>query len=176
MKRPTAAPDDDRPSAPRPVSGRPWLTDQSWRAKELISSVDIDAPKELVWRALTDFEDFPSWNPFITRAEGVLATGERLSLVMQPAHGSAVTLRPTVVELEQEARLRWKGRLFVPGIFDAEHLFVLETRAGGGSRLIQSEQFSGLLVLLLSGSLDRGTLPAFHAMNAALKNRVEEAR
>jgi hypothetical protein len=40
---------------------------------------------------------------------------------------------------------------------------------------VQQEQFGGLLVPFLARSLDRGTLPAFHAMNDALKDRAEKA-
>jgi hypothetical protein len=94
---------------------------------------------------------------------------------MQPARGAAVKLRPTLVEMVEGHRLRWVGRMDVRGLFDAEHLFVVETRGTAGSRLLQQEQFSGLLVPFLSRSLDRGTLPAFRAMNAALKDRAEKA-
>ena len=61
------------------------------------------------------------------------------------------------------------------GLFDADHLFVIEPRGAGGSQLVQQEQFSGLLVPFFQRALDRGTLPAFHAMNAALKDRAEKA-
>jgi hypothetical protein len=94
---------------------------------------------------------------------------------MQPVGGSAVTLRPTVVEVVDGQRLRWQGRLVVRGLFDADHLFTVEPLGGAGSRLVQQEQFSGLLVPFLKRSLDRGTLPAFQAMNAALKDRAERA-
>jgi len=40
---------------------------------------------------------------------------------------------------------------------------------------VQQEQFSGLLVPFFQRSLDRGTLPAFHAMNQALQTRAEGA-
>ena len=63
----------------------------------------------------------------------------------------------------------------MPGILDAEHCFTLEPLDGGGTRLHQDEQFRGLVVPFLARSLDRGTLPAFHAMNEALKGRVEQA-
>ena len=61
------------------------------------------------------------------------------------------------------------------GLFDADHLFVVEPRGAAGSRLVQQEQFGGLLVPFFRRSLDRGTLPAFHAMNKALKERAERA-
>jgi hypothetical protein len=40
---------------------------------------------------------------------------------------------------------------------------------------VQQESFRGLLVPLLCRSLVAHTLPAFHAMNAARKTRVEQA-
>jgi uncharacterized protein YndB with AHSA1/START domain len=60
-------------------------------SKELVSSVDIAAPAERVWEVLVDFAAFPVWNPFITKAEGRLEIGGRLTLRMQPVGGSAVT-------------------------------------------------------------------------------------
>ena len=142
-------------------------------SKELVSSINIDAPAPLVWEMLVDFDAFPSWNPFITSAEGTVQVGGRLTLRMQPVRGSTVTLRPTVVEVVDGQRLGWHGRLGVRGLFDADHLFIVEPRGAAGSRLTQQEQFNGLLVPFFQRSLDRGTLPAFHAMNAALKDRAE---
>jgi hypothetical protein len=144
-------------------------------SKELFSSIDISAPAEKVWEVLVDFAAFPVWNPFITQAEGRLEIGGRLTLRMQPVNGSAVTLRPTVVEVVDRQRLRWQGRLGLPGLFDADHLFIVEARGAAHSRLVQQEHFSGLLVPFFRSSLDRGTLPAFHAMNTALKGRAEKA-
>jgi hypothetical protein len=63
----------------------------------------------------------------------------------------------------------------VRGLFDADHLILVEPRGAGGSRLVQQEQFNGLLVPFFQRALDRGTLPGFHAMNVALKDRVERA-
>jgi hypothetical protein len=144
-------------------------------SKELVSSIDIEASAEKVWELLIDFTAYPTWNPFITRAEGPVEVGGRLTLRMQPVGGSAVTLRPTVVEVVEGHRLRWQGRLGLRGLLDGDHLFVLEPHGATRSRLVQQEQFSGLLVPFLQRSLDRGTLPAFHAMNAALKDRAERA-
>jgi hypothetical protein len=71
-------------------------------------------------------------------------------------------------------RLRWRGTVGVPGLMDAEHTFTLEPR-GSGTRLVHQEDFRGVLVPFLAASLDRNTLPAFVAMNEALRSRVEHA-
>jgi len=143
--------------------------------KELVSTIDIAAPAPVVWKTLVDFNAFSSWNPFITAAEGPLQVGGRLTLRMQPVGGSAMTLRPSLVEVVDGHRLRWQGRLGVRGLFDADHLFTVEPLGVDEARLIQQESFSGLLVPFFQRSLDRGTLPAFHAMNQALKTRAEKA-
>jgi len=127
--------------------------------KQLVTSIDIEAPAEQVWEILVDFAAFPSWNAFIVQAKGRAEVGRQLTLRMQPVGD----------------RLHWRGRLGVRGLFDAEHLFILEPLGASGTRLVQQEEFSGLLVRLFQRSLDRGTLPAFRAMNKALKDRAERA-
>jgi hypothetical protein len=143
-------------------------------SKQLRSQIDIDATPERVWQVLSDFSSYPQWNPFIIRAEGEARQGSRLVLRMQPVGARGVTLRPTVLEATPGRRLRWLGRLGMPGIFDAEHSISVSSREEGGVRVSQHERFKGLLVPLLARSLDRHTLPAFEAMDAALKQRAEE--
>jgi hypothetical protein len=140
---------------------------------ELRTSIDIAAPPERVWQVLTELAAYPEWNPFIVRAEGSVAVGERLSLRMQPVGARRVTVRPTVVEATPGRRLRWLGRFGFPGVFDAEHSFTISGRTGDGVQLVQEEQFRGVLARLMSRSLNRHTLPAFRAMNQALEERVE---
>jgi hypothetical protein len=141
--------------------------------KRLVHAIDIDAGPERVWQVLTDLPAYPQWNPFIVRAEGHVDVGSALTLRMQPVGGRVATLRPTVVEATEPWRVRWMGRLGLPRILDANHEFRIEALPDGRSRLTQDEVFTGLLVPIVAKSLDRGTLPAFAAMNAALKERAE---
>ena len=143
-------------------------------SKQLVSHSDIDATPAQVWDVLTDFSAFHDWNPFIFDADGRAEVGVRLTLRMRPEGGRPLTLRPTVLEAETGRRLRWRGKLGVRGILDADHRFTLEV-IDDGVRLRQEETFSGVLVPFVARSLDRGTLPAFAAMNEALKQRVEQA-
>jgi hypothetical protein len=143
-------------------------------AKQLRAQVDIHATPDRVWEILTDFAAYPAWNPFITQARGSARVGERLTNRMQPVGGRAITFRPTVLEADPGRRLRWLGRLVAPGIFDGEHTFTIQPLGDGQVRLIQKEQFGGLLVPLMARSLDRRTLPGFELMNQALKHRAEQ--
>lgn len=141
----------------------------------LSTQIDIDASPPRVWQVLTDLPAYHEWNPFIVQAEGRVEVNGRLRLRMQPVGGRAATLKPTVAEVAEGSRLRWRGTLGIPGLLDAEHVFQLTERNGGGSRLDHHEHFHGLLVPLFAKSLHRHTLPAFAAMNEALKVRAEGA-
>jgi hypothetical protein len=142
--------------------------------KQLRTQIEIEATPERVWGVLTDFAAFGEWNPFMTQADGNVQRGERLTIRMQPDGGRAMTFRPTVLEAEPNERLRWVGRVLVRGVFDGEHSFTIERLGAGRVRLIQQEEFRGILVPFMARSLDRNTLPAFEKMNHALKRRAEE--
>jgi hypothetical protein len=142
---------------------------------ELRTEIDIAGPPEAVWAQLVDLNSYADWNPFITSAVGSAAVGERLTLRMQPPGGRPMTFRPTVTRTEPGAVFEWLGRLGVPGLFDGRHRFEL-TASPGGTHLVQSESFTGLLVGPLRRSLDRGTRAGFEAMNEALRRRVTEGR
>jgi hypothetical protein len=144
-------------------------------ATDLRTSVDIESTSERVWDVLTDLAAYPEWNPFIVAADGPVEVGRQLALTMQPIGARRVTVRPTVLEVTPGRRLRWLGRFGVRGLFDAEHDFAISDSESGGVRLRHEERFRGLLVPLAARSLTRHTLPAFDAMNRALKERAERA-
>jgi len=142
---------------------------------DLCTAIDIEADPELVWPHLTDLAAYAEWNPFITAATGEVAPGRRLELRMEPPGGRAVTFRPHVIAVSTASTLEWLGRLGVPGLFDGRHRFdLIPTETG--TRLIQRETFTGLLVRPIRRALNRGTVAGFEAMNAALRTRVLEAR
>ncbi len=140
---------------------------------ELHTEITIDAPADVVWEVLTDLERYADWNPFIVAASGTVAVGERLVNRLQPPGGKAMTFKPTVTEVDEARTFEWLGRLVLPRIFDGRHRFELRTTESGGTHLIHSEHFSGLLVRVMRASLDGGTRAGFEAMNDALKRRAE---
>ncbi|MBI4505573.1 MAG: SRPBCC domain-containing protein [Chloroflexi bacterium] len=141
--------------------------------KEIHTEIEIAAPAERVWQILTDFARYPAWNPLICRVRGEAEAGARLEVHIRPAGGRAVTFWPTVVVAEPGRELRWRGRLFLPGLFDGEHVFTIEPLGARWVRFVQREVFTGLLVPLVARSLDTGTRRGFEAMNRALREQAE---
>ncbi|MFF7726919.1 SRPBCC family protein [Streptomyces sp. NPDC008001] len=143
--------------------------------REIATAVDIAATPGHVWRILTDLDRYGEWNPFIREASGTVSPGERLRLKVQPAGRRPMTFRPRVKAAVPGEELRWLGRSLVPGLFSGEHRFVLTDLDGGGTRVVQSERFTGVLVPFLRRGIT-ATIAEFKALNQALKKRAETTR
>lgn len=139
----------------------------------LETRIEIAAPVQRVWSLLVDFESYSQWNPFIRSIEGTPEVGQPLHVFIQPPGSNGMRFRPTVLVVAPNRELRWKGRLLFAGLFDGEHYFRLESRAGGVT-FHQGEIFSGILVPLFRRSLDGATRQGFVAMNEALKREAEK--
>ncbi|MDX1684092.1 MAG: SRPBCC domain-containing protein [Saprospiraceae bacterium] len=142
--------------------------------KNMESDIIIDAPAQKVWNILMDFESHPEWNPFIRSISGEPKEGENITVRLKPPDGKEMTFRPVILKNEREKEFRWKGKLFIKGLFDGEHYFKLEKIDNSTTKFIHGENFSGILVGLLSGAL-KNTLAGFQDMNEALKARCEAA-
>jgi hypothetical protein len=139
----------------------------------LHASADIDAPAEQVWRVVTDFARYPEWNPFIVRAAGEQRVGGRLELTITAPDVRAVTFRPIVLDLEPGRLMRWKGKLWIPGLFDGRHSLTVEPLDDDRSRFTTHEEVSGILVPVL-GKVMRASQQGFELMAEALARRVAE--
>jgi hypothetical protein len=134
--------------------------------------IEIGAPAARVWSLLTDFRRMPSWNPFIRAISGDLAEGARLRAKIALEGKSPMRFAPVVETLRPERELRWRGSLFVRGLFDGEHYFRLEPLDETRTCFEHGEIFSGLLVPLL-GPMLPATRKGFEAMNRALAEQAE---
>ena len=121
------------------------------------TTVDIDAPKQLVWDVLTDFAAYHEWNPSM-KIEGTAQVGTRLSVHMGASGGRGMAFKPMVLAATPDDELRWLGKLAFGGIVDGEHFFILDRNADGTTHLTHGERYSGALVALAKPFLTkRGT-------------------
>lgn len=130
----------------------------------LETTIEINAPIAQVWEKLTQFEDYPNWNPFIKEIKGEVAVGNQIE-----AQIDTMKFKPVVLAFDQEKEFTWKGKLLIPGIFDGKHSFKLQKIDENTTRFFQTEEFYGILVSFLKKKLNSDTLEGFNKMNRALK-------
>lgn len=141
-------------------------------ARTIETTVDIAAPVQQVWSALTDFARIPEWSRFILKIEGEPKPGARLTVQLDDGAGP-MTFRPELIVANDQQELRWLGKVGARAIFAGEHYFQLTALPGGGTRLTHGEIFSGFLTAMLWKKLDTRTRQAFQEFNQALRAHTE---
>jgi hypothetical protein len=140
--------------------------------KTIETEITIEADVRMVWKVLMDFEQYPQWNPFIPSIRGEQKAGQILTVSIQQPERNPMTFRPLLLRVEPPKEFRWKGKLGIRGLFDAEHYFILEEAGDQRTRFIHGEHFSGVLVPMLGKTLAR-TREGFERMNMAIKEQCE---
>jgi hypothetical protein len=141
---------------------------------ELRAEVEIDAPLSHVYGVLTDFPRYSEWNPFITAIAGKLVEGEQLTVDLSLPEGSSHELKPRLMQVSENAELRWRGHFWLPSLLQAEHFFQLEGRGATLTRFVQGQNFSGFLLRFASKTVTQ-TARGLVYMNQALKKRAESS-
>jgi hypothetical protein len=139
---------------------------------QLRTELEIDAPPARVWQVLTDFAAYHEWNPFITSIAGEQRAGAELTVTLSPPESREATFRPRVLVCDEPHELRWRGHLFIKGLFDGEHYFLCQATPEGRTRFVHGENFSGFFVKYFGQRLTH-VARGFVYMNEALKSRVE---
>jgi hypothetical protein len=142
-------------------------------AEQLKTQIVINANPQKVWQVLTKFNEYPNWNPFIKELTGDVRVGGIIKARLQPEGQKGMVFKPKVLSFDVNKRFSWQGHLFMPGIFDGEHIFELIDNGNGTTTFIQRENFKGILVPFLAKMLDGATKQGFESMNQKLKDRVE---
>jgi hypothetical protein len=143
-------------------------------AKEIKTEILIHATPEKVWSILTNFNDYPNWNPFIKSIKGEAKVGNKITARIEPPEAKGMTFKPKVLAFDANKEFRWLGHLLFPGLFDGEHKFELIDNGDGTTTFRQSEKFRGILVPLFKKMLDNNTLNGFNHMNAKIKELAEQ--
>jgi hypothetical protein len=137
---------------------------------EIQTKITIKAPIDKVWKTLTDFKAYGTWNPFITRIDPL--RDQKLRVEMQMGKSTWV-FEPTITQLTPLKELRWIGTWGnTSWFFKGEHYFIL-TEKNKVTHLIHGEKFSGIVAILFWPLLKKDIHKNFVTMNESLKATCE---
>ena len=143
-------------------------------AQQIKTEILIHTTPEKVWSILTNFDNYPNWNPFIKSVKGEVKVGNKITVRIEPPEAKGMTFKPKVLTFETNKELKWLGRLLFTGIFDGEHKFELIDNRDGTTTFRQNEMFKGMLVPIFKKQLDNNTKKGFEEMNKKLKEIAEQ--
>ncbi|KAH7908676.1 hypothetical protein BJ138DRAFT_1157103 [Hygrophoropsis aurantiaca] len=180
-------------TSPTTTSGLPPLASNGVFA--VSASIDIDAPRDVVWDVLMDWNAYREWNPFVRNQQITSSKGTPLDdqtphvgsfLSLRPVHipptlndarwfppSSAAFLRITAFDTEN-CRAAWES-VGMPGwVLSTERWQALVEIDGGRTRYETIEVFGGVAAYIIRVLLRGGLRAGFRAMAEGLKTRAEE--
>jgi hypothetical protein len=128
----------------------------------------IEATPEQVWPVLADTAAWPDWNSGVSKVDGRLALGQKLSITASANPGRAFPVK--VVQLSEPEQMVFVGGMPL-GLFTGKRTYTLSPEATG-TRFAMREEYSGPLAGVIFKSIpDLG--PSFRQFADGLKARVE---
>lgn len=136
--------------------------------KTIESAVEIDAPFDTVWATVANLPVYQQWNR-ATRFAVPAVVGKLQT--MRVKLGPLWLAVPVLIQhCDAQQGLRWVGG--IPGLITGSHYFRVESLGENRVRLVQGEDFAGLLVPVLLPLLG-GILGTLYAgINADTKTAV----
>jgi uncharacterized protein YndB with AHSA1/START domain len=151
-------------TTPRPTATK---TRSAFRMDCAITTT-IHATPDKIWSLLTDAAAFPRWNSTVTSIEGQIAEGQTLKLKVPTAPGRV--FKPTVRQVQAGRSMVWSDGM--APMFKGVRTFTLTPNADGTTVFAMREEFSGLMLPMIRGSLpDFG--PVFEAYAEDLRRAAE---
>lgn len=138
--------------------------------KSVATRILIQADREAIWRILTDAPGYPSWTSTVSRVDGRIALGEKVTVHAKVAPGRAFPV--DVVAFDAPNRMVWRGGMPL-GLFKGERTYALRPAGAGSVEFTMQEAYAGWLAPLITKSIP-DLQPAFDEFAACLKARAEQ--
>lgn len=137
-------------------------------AKAFETTISIKASPEAIWGILTDAPGWPSWNTTITKVDGTIALGEKVTLYTKKTAGRAFPVK--VAAFEAPKKMVWSGGMPL-GLFKGERVYTLTPR-NGAVEFFMREEYTGLMAPMIVKSIP-DLQPDFEEFAKCLKARAE---
>lgn len=137
------------------------------------TSLEINAPVEVVWNYLVDFGSYPAWNPLVGSLKGNIEEGGQISTYPIPL---GKTYHPTILAFEKNKQLVWRGVKGAGFLLAGKHYYQLEKTDVNTTQFRHGEWFTGLFSWFLPNRLLMKMERAFIEHNNVLKQRIENEK
>ena len=132
----------------------------------------VQAPAEILWEVISDFETWNTWNPVHPRIEAALRIGTPVSVDLVVESQPARTIEAVVQDWVPYEQLHWRSTR-MRGLITTIRYLEIERMSDVGSTFSNGELFMGPLVRLVSRDERRRLRAAYTRMGEAVKTRAE---
>ena len=122
---------------------------------------------------MTNFKDYPQWNPIVGKLEGEMKEGCKISTYIVPL---GKTYNPILLSYQENKELIWRGTQGAKFLMAGKHYYQLKVISENQTKLLHGEYFTGLFSYFIRSSLLKKMKNAFEQHNVLLKQRIENGK
>lgn len=135
--------------------------------------VEVDAPAEVVWSVLTDFDRYGEWNPFISRCRADLTVGAPIDMTVQQLAPRPIRMREWIRGVTPGREFTYSMKPIPLGALRSKRTHTLISSAGDRTRYESRFELDGWLAPLVGLLFGRGFQRGFPAMTTAVAREAE---
>lgn len=141
--------------------------------KRIETKIVINQPINYVWQVFTCPSSYPKWNTLFAIDKFPTHVGQQISVDLYDENKKVQFQMQPVIKKLDKYHLEWEGKLYLNGLFNGRHQFILTKIDANTTQLVQAEDFNGLLVPILNYFVIQPTQLNFDKMNKSFKEYVE---
>ena len=134
--------------------------------------IGVQAPAEIVWDVVSEFETWHQWNPLYRRAEGQMKIGTALTLEQHLPGQAPTVITPIVQDWVPYEQLHWRSSR-MGGFVTTIRYLEIENMGPENATFSNGELFMGLLLRFVGRDERRRLKAAFTEMGEAVRDRAE---
>ena len=138
--------------------------------KDYHTNIQINAPIEKVWQALTNFSEYKNWNPLVSDITGDIQEGGMIKTSIVPLKN---TFSARLLAFKENQEMTWQGKMIASFLLSGKHYYKLSKTDDNHTLLEHGEYFTGLFSVFIPKKMLKDMENTFIAHNEALKNVIE---
>ncbi|MET8796639.1 SRPBCC domain-containing protein [Nocardia sp. NPDC004568] len=135
--------------------------------------VEVDAPADVVWSVLTDFDRYGDWNPFISRCRADLAVGAPIEMTVQQLAPRPIRMREWIRSVDAGREFSYSMKPIPLGALRSKRAHTLTPLSGDRTRYESHFELDGWLAPLVGLLFGRGFEKGFPGMTTAVQREAE---
>lgn len=137
-------------------------------------AIDINASKETVWNAITDFENYPKWNSVLVMMNNDdLILGNKFDVTINKPNNKHSNFKAVAVDKENFSSFSATQKIVGKWLFEATHHFIIREVNKQNITFIQKWELKGIIASIFRKQIFK-ELELFNKMNNELKELVEK--
>lgn len=135
-------------------------------------NLEIDAPPDVVWEAITDLDRYGEWNPFVHECRSTLKPGDPIHMLVQIGNGTR-RQEEIISDYREGEGFAYRMKPVPLGTLSSWRTQQIEAAAGGRSRYHSRFQLEGWLMPVVRGLLGAKLEAGFTGMSHGVRDRAE---